>query len=242
MCLPNRTRIIPVKATSVRIYDISRPLNAALPVWPGDEPFRYTRSWRIADGASVNLGSISLSVHAGSHADAPVHFRDDGAAISELDLNAFIGPATLIDVSGLDPIRVEDIDLPEIAAAQRLLLRTGAWPDPAVFPERFPVIADGVPDVLGSRGIVLLGLDTPSVDRFDSTTLPDHHVLHRNGIHILESLCLTDVPPGGYELIALPLKLDGADGSPVRAILRDCRGPGVEEAQAVPLQSPTVSQ
>jgi len=196
------------------------PLNDALPVWPGDVPFHYSRSWRIADGATVNLGSISLSVHAGTHADAPVHFREDGAAIDGLELGVFIGPAALIDVSGRDTIRMEDIDSQAIGGAKRLLLRTDAWPDPATFPMTFPVIAPDVPAFLQSQGIVLLGLDVPSVDLFDSKNLPNHHALHRHGIQILESLCLKDVPPGHYELIALPLKLEGSDGSPVRAILR----------------------
>lgn len=202
------------------IYDISYPLRADLPVWPGDEPFRYARGWRIADGASVNLGSVSLSVHAGSHADAPLHFRDDGAAVDMLDIDVFIGPATLIDVSGREVVRIADIDLPETRCTPRLLLRTGGWPDPCTFPTEFPVIAPDVAAFLQSRGIVLLGLDVPSVDRFDSRDLPNHHALHRHGIHILESLRLTAVPPGRYELIALPLKIEGSDGSPVRAILR----------------------
>ncbi len=204
----------------MRIYDISRTLNADTPVWPGDQPFRYTRHWNMSDGASVNLGSISLSVHAGAHADAPLHFVEGGAAVEELELNVFLGPALLMDVSGRSTIRIEDIETDDMNAAPRLLLRTGAWPDPAAFPTGFPAVAPDVPAFLQSRGIVLLGVDVPSVDLFDSKDLPNHHALHRRGIQILESLRLADIPPGHYELIALPLKIAGADASPVRAILR----------------------
>lgn len=204
----------------MKIYDISRPLNDSAPVWPGDEPYRFSRKLSIADGASVNLGSISLSVHAGSHADAPLHFLDGGAGIDAMGLSVYIGPAAVIDVSGHATITVEIIESVDFGDSARLLLRTGGWPEANEFPSEFPVIAHDVPAYLWSRGIVLLGLDVPSVDLFDSKDLPNHHALYRHGIHILEALQLQEVPPGPYELIALPLRLEGADGSPVRAILR----------------------
>ncbi len=200
------------------------PLRDSIPVWPGDEPYRYFTRWRIADGESVNVGCISLSVHAGSHADAPRHFRDTGVAVEEMDLGAFIGPAMVIDVAGRDTIGIEDVAVSGLALAPRLLLRTGAWIDLDTFPTRFPVIASDVPEFLKSQGVVLLGIDLPSVDLYDSTDMPNHHALDACGVHILESLLLTDVPAGSYELIALPLKLIGADGAPVRAILRSATG------------------
>ena len=132
----------------------------------------------------------------------------------------YCGAAVLADVSGRAVIEVEDIRHLDLHASPRLLLRTGGWADTTQFPPRIPVIAPDVPDYLGSRGVVLLGLDVPSVDSIESKTLPNHHALGRNGIAILESLALQGVPEGVYELIALPLPFTGADGSPVRAILR----------------------
>jgi arylformamidase len=208
------------KARDMKIYDISRLLTEALPVWPGDEPFHYVMNSRIEDGATVNLGSISLSVHSGTHADAPFHSSDNGATIEQIDVSTYIGPAVLVDVSGLRTIEVKDLAIDGLRITPRLLLRTGSWTDPSRFPTQFPVIAEGVADYLQSQGVVLLGVDVPSVDLFDSKELPNHHALNARGIQILESLSLAGVPAGSYELIALPLKLDGADGSPVRAILR----------------------
>lgn len=202
------------------LYDISRPMCAGLPVWPGDEPFQYTANARISDGATVNLGSISLSVHSGTHVDAPIHFRESGQTIGHLDLAPFIGPALVIDVRGIPVIRAADIHQFLGDSERRVLLRTGAWPDPAVFPTDFPVIAADVPPLLGNRGVMLLGVDVPSVDLFHSRDLPNHHSLDRNGIRILESLNLGGIPAGRYALAALPLSLEEADGSPVRAILR----------------------
>ena len=125
----------------------------------------------------------------------------------------------VIDVSGRSMIWVQDVAIEGLALMPRLLLRTGAWTDPCMFPTRFPVMGDEVPAYLQSQGVVLVGVDVPSVDLFESKDLQIHHALHSRGIHILK-LFLADVPAGRYELIALPLKLEGADGSPVRAILR----------------------
>ncbi|HLJ57826.1 MAG TPA: cyclase family protein [Chthonomonadaceae bacterium] len=201
------------------IIDISRSLEAATAVWPGDEPFRYTRSWRIADGAAVNLGSITTSLHAGTHVDAPVHFRNGGPTAEQLPLQPFIGPAIVVNLEGRHEITIDDV---AVAAelAPRVLIRTAVWPDGAPFPTRFPVMARSVPAYLAGRGALLVGLDLPSVDAFDSKELPNHHALHEGGIQILESLDLDHVPPGRYELVALPLKLAVADASPVRAVLR----------------------
>jgi arylformamidase len=162
---------------------------------------------------------MRLSVHTGSHADAPYHYDPQGATMESVDLSVYIGSAYLLDMSGRAVIQVEDL-APHISRAPRLLLRTGVWEDHSRFPERIPVLAPDAPDFLGRNGVRLIGLDVPSVDALDSADLPNHHALGRNGIAILESLHLKGVPEGLYELIALPLRLTGADGSPVRAVLR----------------------
>ena len=139
-------------------------------------------------------------------------------------LDPFLGPARVIDVRGRAVIRVEDLTPFDLSATPRILLRTDGWLDHSAFPESIPVLDESVPTYLHEQGVILLGLDVPSVDQIDSKTLPIHHALGSCGIMILESVNLTSVEPGIYELIALPLKIVGADGSPVRAILREVTG------------------
>jgi arylformamidase len=208
-----------------RHYDITRTLRQDLAPWPGDTPFDYRLNWRMADGASVNVGALTMGTHNGTHADAPLHYLADGAGIDALDLTVFAGPAFVADVSEAGPL----ITRAHLSAAEatlregvsRLLLKTGAWPDDAQFPERIPTLAPDVPAWVAALGVRLLGLDVPSVDTIESRDLPIHHALGAAGILILESLDLSTVPEGVYELIALPLKIAGADAAPVRAILRE---------------------
>ena len=204
----------------MKFYDVTRPLHAALAPWPGDTVFDHRLTWRMDAGASVNVGAVTMGTHNGTHADAPYHFLPDGARIDDLDPAIYVGPAVLLDVSRAGWIigRETLADLP--AGASRLLLRTGEWPDGTRFPERIPTLAPDVPAWLAEQGVRLLGLDVPSVDAIESQDLPIHHALAAAGVHILESLDLSGVPPGPYELIALPLRIVGGDAAPVRAVLR----------------------
>ena len=207
------------------LYDISRALRHDLAPWPGDTPFDYRLTWRMADGASVNVGALTMSTHNGTHADAPLHYLAAGSSLDVLDLAVFAGPAFVLDVSAAGPsIEREHLSTAAVHlrnGVSRLLLKTGAWPDDAVFPQRIPTLAPDVPAWLASLGVRLLGLDVPSVDAIDSQALPIHHALGAAAIFILESLDLSAIQEGLYELIALPLKIAGADAAPVRAILRE---------------------
>ena len=212
----------------MKIWDISRTLSNEFAEWPGDEPFRYRLTNEIAKGASVNLGAVSMSVHNGTHADARFHFETNGESIEKATLDLYLGRATVVDLSQsfsrlkekhlitLDDLRP---DAEEIAATSRLLLKTGRWSDSTVFPEKIPVLAADVPVWLQKNGVKLLGVDLPSVDDIDSKSLQNHHALARAGVAIIESLDLSDVAPGVYNFAALPLKIAGADGAPVRAVL-----------------------
>jgi arylformamidase len=204
---------------TMKLIDITHPMNDALACWPGDTPYRFRLAWEMAQGATVNVGSITTSVHSGTHADAPFHFRADGATIDRLDLGAYIGEAIVIDVRGREAIHIDDVSS-KGTMAPRVLFKTGCWDDITRFPDRITVMAPGLPTFLRNQGVKLVGLDVPSVDALDSTDLPIHHELDRCGIRILEGLNLRDVQAGNYELIALPTKLAGADGAPVRAVLR----------------------
>jgi arylformamidase len=163
-------------------------------------------------------------VHTGTHTDAPYHFDDEGTAADALDLHPFIGPARVIALTDRAQLRREDLEPFDLSDTPRVLLRTDSWTDHSRFPTSIPVMDEDVPAWLHHHGVVLVGVDVPSVDHLDSKTLPNHHALGAYGITILEGLDLLSVPACRYELLALPLKLVGADGAPVRAVLRDWVG------------------
>ena len=201
-------------------YDITIPISPTLAVWPGDTKYKFDLGMSISGGDSVNVGAVTMSVHTGTHADAPSHFNDNGAGIDAVSLLAYIGPAVVVDVTGMKFIGLEAFDGLDLDKTPRVLLKTGAWTDYSVFPISIPTLTEEAAVFLASQGILLFGVDVPSVDVLDSKTLPIHHLLNSANIRILESVNLHNVPPGVYELIALPLPFVEADGSPVRAILR----------------------
>ena len=202
------------------IRDISPLIDESIAVWPGDTPYRTHDTLRLRDGDSVNLSDIRLSCHTGAHADAPLHYVEGAAGIAELSLETFVGPCTLLEVNPADgAIRPQDLGSEDFNP--RVLFRTTQRGDRSVFVTEFSYLTVELVDTLADRGVVLVGLDSPSVDAFDSEDLPVHHALHRRGIANLENLQLEGVPCGPYELIALPLRLVGRDASPVRAVLRD---------------------
>ncbi len=209
------------------IIDISRSLTDDLAPWPGDVGFRYKLNGTIPEGSSVNVGMISMSLHNGSHADARFHFEDDGWTMEQAQLATYLGPVLVADLSAkyadgaLPQMTIDDLAPfeTELKTTPRFLLKTNVWTDSRVFPQAIPTIADEVPAWLQARGVKLLGFDVPSVDEITSKDLRNHHALAAAGISILESLDLSSVEPGRYQLAALPLKIVGGDGSPVRAVL-----------------------
>ncbi len=203
------------------IYDITRQLSPAIAVWPGDMPFSAQVNGRIAEGSSVNVSSITLSCHTGTHVDAPYHYFDDGVRMNQVPLDVYVGRATVVDmrhVSG--PARPEHLAHVDLDRIERILFKTqdSLRPDTVWDPD-FVYLSEELATLFGEKGIRLYGTDAPSVDQADSKDLPAHHALGHGNVLILEGLMLHDIEPGEYELIALPLKLE-RDGSPVRAILR----------------------
>lgn len=201
------------------IYDITIPVETGLAVWPGDTPYRFALGWKMSEGATVNVGAVTMSAHTGTHVDAPFHFAPDGPGVDTLTPSVFVGLVAVVDATGHTVIGRDVFAGVDFARTPRVLVRTGTWTDFSRFPETVPTLADDVPAFLGANGVLLFGVDVPSVDAIDSETLPLHHALAAQGITILESADLRTVPPGVYTLIALPLRLVGADASPVRAIL-----------------------
>jgi arylformamidase len=178
-----------------QVYDISVPVAPGTWVWPGDRPYERAWTWRIADGATCNVGQIALSCHTGTHIDAPYHFAENGATIEAIPLEACVGPAVVLPLARLAG-----------TSAERVLVRAGgAAPTPAAIEQL--------------RHLRLFGIDGPSVDPPESRMLDVHHALWRRRAVILEGLDLSAVPDGEYQLVALPLKLVGMDAAPVRAVL-----------------------
>ncbi|MGW6379915.1 arylformamidase [Peribacillus butanolivorans] len=200
--------------------DISQRLDENVAVWPGDTPFSYKVNWSKEESESVNVGQINMSIHTGTHIDAPFHFDNDGKKVIELDLDLYIGSARVIHLPNKTSIGVNELSSIDLEGVTRLLIRTDAWKDRRMFPQTIPHIQPELAAYLSELGVRLIGLDLPSVDPLDSKELSAHHELAEHGIHILEGLVLDDVLPGDYELAALPLPLVEADGSPVRAVLK----------------------
>jgi len=204
----------------MKFIDISRPIHAGMPNWPGDTPADFKLVVTIPQGAAVNVGRLTMSVHTGTHGDAPFHYNEAGPRIDEVPIATYVGPARVVDIRGHATVTTALLAAHDFAATPRVLFRSDTWANPAVFPSDWPLLAAEVPAWLGARGVRLVGLDVPSIDHCDSKNLPLHHACDAAGIVILENLDLHAVAPGVYELIALPLMIRGGDGSPIRAVLR----------------------
>jgi arylformamidase len=203
----------------MRIHDITQPLGSRTAVWPGDRPVAVSWTLQRGSGDSVNVAALCASVHAGTHADGFLHVVDGGATAAQMPLDAYLGRCVVVDVAGCDVVteaHVADLDL---GVVERVLFRTRRVVDEAVFPASFAHVAPALARRLAEAGVRLVGTDAPSVDPVDSTTLEAHHALVAGRVAILENLVLSQVEPGGYTLVALPLRLVEADSSPVRAVL-----------------------
>ena len=208
----------------MKIFDISRPLFNGLAPWPGDTAFDFELKWKMAEGATVNVGAVTMGVHNGSHADAPFHSQQGADTIERMPLEIYFGEAVVVDLTsqfkGGEKREITIADLGSAAdSAPRVLLKTGVWNDSERFPEWIPVIANDVPKWLEGRKVKLLGLDLPSVDPIEAKVLVNHHALAAANIAIVESLDLSEVEAGTYHFSALPLRINGGDAAPVRAIL-----------------------
>lgn len=204
-----------------RLIDISPLVEPAINVWPGDTAYSHTRSLDMASGANLTLSEIRTTVHVGAHADAPNHYSAGGQDIASRKLEYYLGRCAVLDVRGVGARRIMPSDLSgKRIDAPRVLFRTGTFPDHRRWNNDFASLSPELVDELHASGVVLVGIDTPSVDPFDSKALEAHQALARHDMANLEGLMLDGVAEGEYELIALPLRLKDADASPVRAVLR----------------------
>jgi arylformamidase len=205
----------------MKLHDISRPIRTGMPVWPGDTPTEFAFANTKAGGYSANVGRLRLSLHAGTHVDAPFHYNDAGLRIDAVPPATYVGPARVVDIRGQTTITPALLAAHDFAATPRVLFKSDTWTDPAVFPRTWPLMTPETPGWIAARGVKLVGLDVPSVDEITSKDLRIHHACDAAGVVILENLDLRAIAPGVYELIALPLRIEGGDGSPVRAVLRE---------------------
>ena len=202
------------------VIDISPVIEPGIEVWPGDTPYAHTVNLDMSAGANLTLSDIRTTVHVGAHADAPSHYAAGGADIAARPLDYYLGRCAVVHVDVPPGARILPSHLRDAPGAPRVLFRTGTFPDHRRWNHDFASLSPELVDHLHARGVILIGIDTPSVDPFDSKALEAHNAFLRNDMAILEGLVLDGVAEGEYELIALPLRLRGADASPVRAVLR----------------------
>jgi arylformamidase len=202
------------------IYDISPPISDRLQVWPGDTPPRREVLCDLEKDDNITLSTLHATVHLGAHADAPSHYGVKATPIHERSLNYYLGSCQVMRIAVGRSLQITPQMLSGPIKAPRLLLATGTFPDPEQFNQDFAALSPELIEFLHGQGVILVGLDAPSVDLFASKDLPVHKAFLRHDMAILEGLVLRNVPEGTYELIALPLNLVGYDASPVRAILR----------------------
>ena len=210
-----------------RIVDISPAIYPGLPVWPGDTPVQFQRTWDMAQGSPVNVSKLTISTHTGAHVDAPLHYDADGEGAGAMALDVFIGPCVVVHCRDAGTHVSADALAARLEAMcggdvpQRVLIRTCDAAPQAAWESSFTAIAADAMDWLHQKGVRLIGVDTPSVDPESSKTMDAHRRVAAHDMRILEGLVLDAVAEGRYELIALPLKLAGLDAAPVRAILRE---------------------
>ncbi len=210
---------------ATKLWDISQRLSAKTPLWPGEPDLVVKRNAELGPDCPVNIGELSTPLHAGTHADAPLHYSNQGVDSAGSSLDAYVGPCVVVDVRhASERVELADCDWGAIEGAARVLFRTYESFPHDTWDENFKAIAPEVVARLRDAEVVLIGVDTPSLDPQNSKTMDAHHEVLAGDMRILEGLVLDDVVPGAYELIALPLAIEGADASPVRAVLREIAG------------------
>jgi arylformamidase len=205
-----------------KIFDVTVPLSARLPTFPGDPPFRLEATHRIADGEPYNVSRLIMGTHAGTHVDAPYHFEAEGATVDTLPLEILMGKVRVVELHTRECIDRHDLEELDLRDDLRVLFKTrmSGQLRNAEFHEGFVHLTAEAADHLAQSGIKLVGIDYLSVEKFGSKDFAAHHALLRAGVIILEGLDLSAVEPGEYEMACLPLLVEGADGAPARVVLR----------------------
>ncbi len=201
-----------------KIIDISPVINGNIAVFPGDTPFQREELLSFQKNNHLDLSTIRTTVHLGAHTDAPSHYHKDGVGMEKRELHYYLGNCQVVEVKG-KPKRIGREHLTTDISSERVLFKTGSFPDPYHWNDDFSAIEPELVEELAKKGVKLIGIDTPSVDPSDSKNLSCHKTIYQYDLAILEGIILEHVSPGHYQLIALPLPIEGSDASPVRAIL-----------------------
>ena len=201
------------------IIDISPLISGKTAVWTGDTPFSQQFLCRFVDGANLDLSTITTTVHIGAHCDAPSHYHPAGQTMAERNLELYYGACQIITVEVARGERIYPRDISCDILAPRVLFRTLSFPDPNYFSTDFVSLSPELVAFLATKNVCLVGLDTPSVDPYTSKALESHNAIARYDMAVLEGVVLEHVTDGVYTLVALPLKIEGSDASPVRAVL-----------------------
>ena len=205
-----------------RYYDVTVPLSAAVPTFPGDPRFHMEFTHKIADGQPYNVARITLGAHAGTHVDAPYHFLADGVTVEALPLEILMGKCRVVEVRAREKIERAELEALDMRDDLRVLLKTRMSGQLRVreFQEDFVYLTPDAARYLVQAGIKLVGIDYLSVEKFGSQDFASHHALLGAGVVIIEGLDLSEIEPGEYDMTCLPLRIVGADGSPARVVLR----------------------
>ncbi len=207
----------------MKLYDITVPISNELPVYPGDPPIEVTRIASLENGDIARVSHLSFSTHIGTHIDPPCHFMKDGVTADRLPLDLFIGPARVVDVGEADVIDAALLSGLDLAGVERLLFKTRNsrfWRETNEFQTEFVHLATDGAALLVERGVRVVGIDYLSIEKFNFDQPTTHWTLLGAGVLVVEGLDLSEVPPGEYELICLPLKIKDGDGGPARVVLR----------------------
>ena len=201
------------------VFDISPTISPRPAVFPGDTPFSQDFLLKTANGANLDLSTIKTTVHIGAHTDAPSHYHTDGVTMEKCSLKPYLGRAQVIEASSGADGRIRPSDIKSDITAPRVLIKTLSFPNPEKWNDDFAALSSELIDWLAAKKVKLVGIDTPSVDPANDRELESHKAIFKHNMAILEGRVLNDVPAGEYDLICLPLKIEGSDASPVRAVL-----------------------
>ncbi len=205
-----------------KLLDVSVPLAAGMPAYPGNPDFELQPLQRIAQGGSSNVSRLVLGTHTGTHVDAPKHFIDDGAAVEALPLELLLGRARVVEIMRRGGIGAEDLAAAGLREDLRVLLKTpnsALW-NTGAFHEDYTHLTENGAAYLVDQGVKVVGIDYLSVEQFRKPGAPAHRKLLSNGVIIIEGLNLSDAEPGMYEMYCLPLPITGGDGAPARVVLK----------------------
>ncbi len=203
--------------------DITVSLTDGMVHWPEDPPVEIRKVLDMNRGDDCNLTHISMAAHAGTHIDAPRHFRKSGKGIDKMPLTAAVGIARVIEITDKEFITVDELRPHRIRSGERILFKTRnskqRW-DKKPFRKEFVHLSTDAAKMLAARKVRTIGIDYLSIGGYGGNVVEVHDIILRAGICVIEGLNLSKINPGRYELNCLPIKIAGSDGAPARAIIR----------------------